>query len=239
MFLTLIFIVFVITATNGQNVQNCDVSQELAEKNFHRFLFYGDRDAYFPSNENDVTKYCHMVQANVNNYTQFTRCLKPFPKQIFGLVAKGFKKYTKTRCASPKWRKQFVDFGNCVKSNKLEENLHGCVDKATLMNEFIEHKVKSNHKTSMACCVTQVMSNCFRAKSKVCGNELSAFPFHMINEPIAEVFELMCGSLNSLQKCSRRYPSYMQDIRDLLRSGMKPIGSFFKSQLRVAFGVNS
>ncbi|RWS20820.1 uncharacterized protein B4U80_03209, partial [Leptotrombidium deliense] len=214
----------------------CAITQAVADEATKKIFFLGDRHAIFPTNKTQIDDYCKMIFSNAKTLTEYARCLKPFPKTLIALNVYTYKKLTKKRCADNLWKKSFIKLGTCVNQKNISETFHVCTDKSIAAFEYIVDNFPVKDHLLMTCCVTAFLQSCFHDQGDPCGKDTSDFAFQLLNEPIADGFELVCSTYTNIEACNAKYGDYMQKMIEYLKKPRKPTLSFLAAAMKAGFG---
>lgn len=133
----------------------------------------GDRGYIAPQTLEEIDPlYCNRQQVSLGKIRAIGRnCMKPFPRQIIGLMTYGSRNDVKNLCKGPVAGKQeLLDNNHCFRSSSNLDDLHDSMDSLILQFESIRDNVHNESlKLPHICCsynkfldvsISQVLLHC-------------------------------------------------------------------------------
>ena len=167
----------------------------------------GDRVHKVPKTLADVDRlYCNRHTTAIETVRDITRaCLKPFPKQVIGLLTFGSRKEVRSCCKSESEKKQLLESMQCFDKSNLEL-LHDSFDDFILKIEGIRDSISQDHlKMPHACCAYNSYIIHLRSLfQNRCSGQSLDYLLNMTDRKVKDAFELVCSgySANEMDKCA-------------------------------------
>lgn len=170
----------------------------------------GDRDMVVPKTADDVDDfYCKRHTSSIETVRKISRvCLKPFPKQVIGLLLFGSREELRECCQSNVKKQQFFESLKCFEGKSTQKRLHDSFDQFILKIEGIRDSVPEDHlKIPHACCAyNSYMVHLRSLFQDKCSKTSLDYLLNMTDRKVKQAFELVCAGYTSSdpwkEKCS-------------------------------------
>jgi len=191
---------FGVEAARGKNGK-CD--KRKMDKCAVSVFVFGRRDVYLPKNEPEMVPHCEEefeAEDCVRSYAR--RCLRPFPRQIIGVILMGASQVIRQRC-SPEGTKEYLSHYKCIK--RTIPKLHDCMDQLVVSLDEIIKKPSDQRIPSACCSFSRYITCSVRPVREECKADPKAEDYiavKMIKGYASEVLDLACSGFDA-DKCSK------------------------------------
>ncbi|RWS04218.1 secreted salivary gland peptide-like protein [Dinothrombium tinctorium] len=154
---------------------------------------FGRRDVYLPKNQKEMVPHCQEefeAEDCVRSYAR--RCLRPFPRQLIGVILLGASKVIKERC-TPEGTKEYLTHYTCIK--KTIPKLHDCMDQLVVSLQAIVQKPADTRIPTACCAFSRYIACSIKPIRKMCPEDATAEEYiavKMIKGYASEVLDLAC-----------------------------------------------
>jgi len=178
-----------------------------------KLFLIGDRSLVVPTTVDQVSQeFCPRILDSIESIKAIARsCLKPFPKQLVGIMLQAIRKVNKEICSSKEEKETVIKHLSCVKDSNRLEQVH------VLMDDFImfAHSVQRNvtdqtKKIPFICCQYMNLLNDLESKiSNWCDRDSIDYVLNMIRRMMSDATDIVCpqfvkqGSEKEGGKCHR------------------------------------
>ena len=117
----------------------------------------GDRSLIVPRSIPEVDNFCSKILDSINSIRIVSRaCLKPYPKQILGLLVYGTRNQIKKICSNDAEKNQIIRYSSCMLNTTAYNKIHDTMDDFIKLTEYIRDEVPDPNKhLSYVCCYYQ------------------------------------------------------------------------------------
>ncbi|RWS24475.1 hypothetical protein B4U80_06470 [Leptotrombidium deliense] len=166
---------------------------------------FGRRDVYLPKNQKEMVPHCQEefdAEDCVRSYAR--KCMRPFPRQLIGVILLGASKVIKQRCTT-EGTKEYLTHYNCIK--KTIPKLHDCMDQLVGSLQAIVKK-PAETRIAMACCsFSRYISCSSKPIKKDCPGDPTAEDYiavKMIKGYASDVLDLACQGYDvGTERCNK------------------------------------
>jgi hypothetical protein len=180
----------------------------------HLFLV-GDRSLVVPSSLQEVSdNFCPKIQENIEKIREIARsCLRPFPKQLVGVMLFAIKRVNREICSSKQEKDFIVQHLSCVRDQNKMEQVHVLMDDFVKFAHYVHSNVSdTNKKIPFICCqYLQLMQDLDKRLSNWCKREAIDYVINMIDKMMSDCTDMICpqyvkpGSLTAPDGKCRRF----------------------------------
>ncbi|KAI1286857.1 hypothetical protein HDE_10468 [Halotydeus destructor] len=207
-----------ITARNPYNGTVDCHDRDVIDQASLRMLFYGDRKSWLPLSADDmVNRFCvrtKEAEAQVRAYAK--KCLKPFAKQVIGMIVYAAGRQMKKYCDNEVNQATIIRHSQCSKDKDFEP-VHKCLDTFVLKLESIRDSIQNlDLKLPYTCCQFHQYKECIvrETRNLGCGSESIEFAKSFIDEVSSDALDLTCinyeeGNAN----CDKLAPLALNAVR--------------------------
>ncbi|RWS30862.1 hypothetical protein B4U80_08056 [Leptotrombidium deliense] len=115
----------------------------------------------------------------------------------------------------------------CIVSRERSEPVHQCMDKWTVMMQFILNKVSRRDHFRSSCCAFHLFRSCLVSEvDKACksttGKKTSAFIVKTIQSMVNDFMDLVCNGYRSSTECENNFPDGTKLLQDQIANGVIP-----------------
>ena len=136
---------------------NCSDWRSSIDRDGSVLFIAGDRSLIIPKTSPEATIFCNKVTSSVENIRSVSRaCLKPFPKQVLGLLVYGARKQIKRICGNENEKMKIVNYCACLQNATTLNGVHDTMDEAIQIFEHVrDHVPDVNKHMPYSCCYYQ------------------------------------------------------------------------------------
>ncbi|XP_015791044.1 uncharacterized protein LOC107367812 [Tetranychus urticae] len=185
----------------------CQQAEEILDNCGLHLSMIDDKEIPIPSNDDEMKDHCSKMFTNLDCIRDFNKkCLKPFPKTLFGMFGHDLRKELKHRCDKPEGRAQFLKHAECLRHKDKLGPIVQCKNNFIGQLEWITGNVKKEDQTVAACCAFHQAHDCFGAKiEEVChpitGSGTKEFLDEVLESTVTEAIDYACGKYKNLDQC--------------------------------------
>lgn len=176
---------------------DCEEQLTKTDVCIRKALLIGDRELVIPKNSQEMDQHCKKGREQMQCVRGYGKCLKLFPRQIFGMVLGNIRKLFKETCDSESGRQQFLKHSLCLRPEHLPK-MHNLIDRFTIQLSYVANNVSKDGKIPYICCayflnqvhLRKTVSNMCDA---ITGPSTTEYVIGMFNRVVSEAIDLGCG----------------------------------------------
>ncbi|XP_015787707.1 uncharacterized protein LOC107364786 [Tetranychus urticae] len=186
---------------------DCGKAEEMLEVCGLHLALLEDNEIPLPTNDAEMVEHCGKMFSNLDCIRDFNKkCLKPFPKTLFGMFNHDLRKEMKHRCDKPEGRAEFLKHAECLRHKDKLGPIIGCKNNFIGQLEWITGNVAKSEQTVAACCSFHQAHQCFSDKiEEVChpitGSGTKEYIDEVIESTVTEAIDYACGKYKTLDHC--------------------------------------
>lgn len=191
----LIISFFTSSQVNGKK-NNCRNWRNQIDLFASKLLMVGDRSLIIPKDVNEVsTIFCPKIRQNIEQVKEIARsCLKPFPKQLVGVILFAIKKVNRDICSSTKEKEFIASSLECVQDVNRMESVHELMDDFVRFSHFVHRNISDvNKKIPFICC--QYLKFLHKLEKRLtpwCKREAIDYVVNMIQKMMVDATDIIC-----------------------------------------------
>ncbi|XP_053211977.1 uncharacterized protein LOC128395559 isoform X2 [Panonychus citri] len=188
-----------------------------ADKSFKKLFMIGD-NFVIPRNESELQVYCKRGKSALKTVTHFGKCLKPFPRQVMGIIIHGGKKTLKEYCNATKGRTEILKHLECV-TPETSQIFYTSLEHGFRRLDYISDHVKDEDLLSTICCTFHLIYgqtlDLVRHHCSKSPDSTVKFIRTIVDNIAKDVLDLGCSKWSSLNSCDVQLSQIMATLRSI------------------------
>ena len=156
-----------------------------------KLFMIGDRSLVVPTTVDQVSQeFCPRILDSIESIKAIARsCLKPFPKQLVGIMLQAIRKVNKEICSSKEEKETVIKHLSCVKDSNRLEQVHVLMDHFIMFTHSVQRNVTDQtKKIPFICCQYMNLLNDLESKiSNWCDRDSIDYVLNMIRRMMTTV----------------------------------------------------
>ena len=199
--ITIVFIImcsFLALVMAQTNVVSCRNHRSRLGSLARTIFIAGDRSMVIPRTLREVeSNFCSSIGESITKIREISNsCLKPFPKQVTGMLIFGARKQHKRICKSVDEKKKIIKYVSCMDGQRQLDLLHDSMEQFIDFIESVRDDVKDNNmKIPYCCCYYQEFKKRMTAAfAPFCQRAAIEYTVDIVDGMMKDIMDLGCNN---------------------------------------------
>ncbi|KAI1304881.1 hypothetical protein HDE_01663 [Halotydeus destructor] len=210
--LALAIVLLVVSQASARSTFSCDSSIiDRSDNCIKHLLLFGRENVTVPRTVRELDNIlCATVTPDLKCASDIRKCMSPFLKTIYNLVARGIRKGVKEFCGTREIKTRTVRLLRCFRNEDFAI-LFQEVNRVTAILEEVEQKAPTDALLPNLCCtVQQFLIYARNVIDKLCtkrkDDTITDFIFGVFNSLAGDAIDLGCGNYRTVEQCQQNLP---------------------------------